>query len=65
MNLDIDTASEKAMDFLSRAGYSFKKMIKAHYDDGKWIIEINVGVFSDEVKKVIIDDKTEKVISYE
>ena len=65
MKLDIDSATELANNYISKAGYLFTKIVSVKFKDGQWTVIVDVGTYKNEIKTITIDDESGKVIGYE
>jgi hypothetical protein len=64
---DLISVTEIARDFLLKSGNIFSQLEKTEFDEGKkqWILTYNVGLSAQKLQKVVIDDATGKVLSFE
>lgn len=67
MQRDLLTVTEIAKEYVAKAGHAFHKLEKAQPDETQqsWRLTFAVGVYGQEKKTVIIDDRTGKVIAFE
>lgn len=67
MPTELLSVAETASQFLTLAGYVFFKLQRADFDIAKrqWTLTYDVGVTSEKVKKVVIDDPSGKVVQFE
>jgi len=66
--VDLEEAVEKAIQFLERkAGYLLHRLRKADFrkEEGKWYLEFDVGILSEKIVKIVIDDRDGRIIYYE
>ncbi len=63
--MNLEEAVNKARDFIEEeAGYEDARLISVRKKGKEWHIKLDVGTFSDDIRYVIIDDKSEKIIGY-
>jgi hypothetical protein len=67
MPTELLSVTETARQFPTQAGYVFFKLQRADFDAAKrqWNLTYDVGVTSEKVKKVVIDDPSGKVVEFE
>jgi hypothetical protein len=60
------SVTEKAKEFLVSTGYAFFRLQKAEFDAAKnqWSLVYDVGLTTEKIKKVVIDDATGKVVQF-
>ena len=66
MNLKMADVTEKAINYMTKVGYSYSRIdkIEKNESDTVWVVTVIVGI--GEKKKVVkIDDKSGDIISYE
>lgn len=66
--MNLEEAVEKAIQFLEeKASYFFHRLRKADFrkEEGKWYLEFDVGILSEKVVKIIIDDSDGRIVYYE
>ncbi|MHC1585369.1 MAG: hypothetical protein ACXQS7_03790 [Candidatus Syntropharchaeia archaeon] len=64
--MDTEEAVERAVRFLEeKAGYYTHHLVSVRLDKDRWYLEFDVGALYKEIVKVIIDDKTGKVVEFE
>lgn len=58
--------TEIATDYAKKAGYSWVKVLRVlpNEKDKIWEVDIDVGVLSQEIKKVNVEDSSGRIISY-
>lgn len=59
---------EKVMDFLkTKAGYSYAHLERITFDKNtsNWEVIVDVGTFLEDIKKVKVDDKDERIVGFE
>ena len=65
MKLSIEEATEIALNYSQTAGNTWSKVESVKYEEGNWIVRIDVGVYSTKIKPIRIYDSTGKVVAYE
>lgn len=60
-----DQATDIAVDFLKRYYKVLQKPLRASLDDGKWLVEVDVGLFFIVVAKVTVDAGTGAITDYQ
>jgi len=60
-----DQATEIAVDFLKRYYKVLQKPLRASLDNGKWLVEVDVGLFFTVVAKVTVDAATGAITDYQ
>ena len=65
MRLDIDSATDIAINYAKKSGYTWIQVESAKFVSEKWIVKIDVGVITKEIKTITIDDISGKVTGYE
>lgn len=66
MRMDIESATDLAVTYIKKAGYTWSKVVGANNISDKWIVKIDVAAYGPaQVKTITIDDNTGKVIGYE
>ena len=63
--MDAETATEMALEYIKKSGNPFAKTVGAKLEDNNWVIKIDIGIYTTSIKTVIINNSSEKVISYE
>lgn len=64
--MNLEEAVNKARDFIEEeGGYEDARLVSVRKKGKEWHIKLDVGVFSDDIRYIIIDDKSEKIIAYE
>jgi hypothetical protein len=65
MKMDIESATDLALEYAKKAGYSWPKIVSAKPQANLWIIKIDVGSWASIIKTITIDDTSGKVVGYE
>lgn len=67
MPSELLSVTERAKEFLGKSGHVFPRLEKSTFDkDAKqWRLVFNVGLGQKELKTVVIDDASGKVLSIE
>jgi hypothetical protein len=60
-----EQATEIAVDFLKKYYQILQKPLSARLEQGKWTVEVDVGVFHTLAARVIIDASTGRILTYE
>ena len=60
-----DQATEIAVNFLKEHYQIRQRPLKARKDDGKWLVEVDVGAFFTRAAKVTVDATTGGIIDYD
>ena len=58
-------ATDIAVEFLKKHYKIFHRPLKATQEQGKWVVEVDVGSFLMQVARVSIDAETGDIASYE
>jgi hypothetical protein len=66
MRHDITEIVEQARQLLNTSGYPNVQIVSVTPDErkGVWNVKADVGVLQKEIKEVVINDRTSKVIEY-
>lgn len=65
MKMDIESATDLALEYAKKAGYTWPKVVSAKPQGNLWIIKLDVGTYGTLIKIVTIDDTSGKVVGYE
>jgi hypothetical protein len=60
-----EQATEIAVDFLKKYYQILQKPLSARLEEGKWIVEVDVGVFHTIAARVVIEADTGKILTYD
>lgn len=60
-----EEATEIAVTFLKNYRYLLPRPLSARVDQGKWVVEVDVGAFFARIAKMIIDAETGKILEYQ
>ncbi|MDF2954938.1 hypothetical protein [Candidatus Alkanophaga liquidiphilum] len=64
--MDTEEAVERAVRFLEeKAGYYTHRLVSVRLDKDRWHLEFDVGALLKEIVKIVIDDKTGRVVEFE
>ena len=64
--MDTEEAVEKAERFLrEKAGYLYPSLYSIKLEDKTWIIKFDVGILSEKIVTLKLDDETGRVIEFE
>lgn len=64
--MDTEEAIDKALNFLKKkGGYYYAQLVSAKLEDGTWVIKFDVGILTERIVTIKIDDKTGRVIEFE
>ena len=60
-----DQATEIAVDFLKKYYQILQRPLSAKLENGKWIVEVDIGPFLTKVAKVTVDAETGIILDYQ
>jgi len=64
--MNVEQITDMTADYIKRAGYTWFKIIEVEFSptNYQWDVSVDVGVFKQDIKKVIIDDNLGKVVGF-
>lgn len=60
-----DQATDLALAFLRRSGWTFVRALSAHQKDGTWVVEVDVGALSVRKGNLKVDSRTGAIVEYD
>ena len=64
--MNLEEAVNIAMEFIEeQGGYEDAKLISVKKKGKQWHVKLDVGLFSTDIRYIIIDDESEEVLGYE
>ena len=59
-----EQATDVAVAFLNKHNPVIQRPLRARFEDGTWLVEIDVGAFYTRVAKVTIDAESGRILEY-
>ena len=60
-----DQATDIALGFLRKSGWTFIRALSAHRKDGSWLVEVDVGAVTFKKGNLKVDARTGSIVDYD
>jgi uncharacterized membrane protein YkoI len=60
-----DQATDVALSFLKKSGWSFARALSAHEKNGSWVVQVDVGALTFQAGTLKVNARTGAIIEYD